>query len=127
LEEGEKDPAKAIEEFEKSNAKFQHLDHKVASTKVWVGGLVQHIQLMAHGDGIMTFPLPIDNLATLLVGQPFSFSLIMCPICTFFFACTTTLLLQHVDHLPPFFLKHIHGDQDVLVPNARKCYEWIME
>jgi hypothetical protein len=49
------------------------MDHKVANIKVWVGGLVQHIQLMAHGDGIMTFPLPIDNLATLHVGQPCHF------------------------------------------------------
>jgi hypothetical protein len=61
MEEGEKDLTQAIEEFEKSNVKFQHLDHKVVSIKMWVGGLVQHIQLMAHGDGIMTFPLPIDN------------------------------------------------------------------
>jgi len=41
VEEEEKDLAKAIEEFEKSNVELQHLDHKVASTKVWVGGLVQ--------------------------------------------------------------------------------------
>jgi hypothetical protein len=50
VEKGKKDLVEVVEEFEKSNVELQHLDHKVANTKVWVRDLVQQIQLMVHGD-----------------------------------------------------------------------------
>jgi hypothetical protein len=72
------------EEFQKSSVKLQWLDHRMTSSKMWVDGLLQQIQLMANGSGITNLPLPIDNPCKLPTWQTSIVSMTNCPICTLF-------------------------------------------
>jgi hypothetical protein len=62
---------------------------------MWVGGLLQQIQLMANGSGITSLPLPIDNPRKLPTRQPFLVSMTDCPIWTLFYVCNNVVVASY--------------------------------
>jgi hypothetical protein len=61
VDEGEKELVDVSRRFQNSKLQLQTLDKKLGINKVWIDGLVHQTQLMTHGSGVFTFPLPIEN------------------------------------------------------------------
>jgi hypothetical protein len=64
----------------------------MSGSKVWIDGLVHRIQLMAHGNGIINTPLPIENLMNMLAWQSGNFWVTPCLIYGLFYACNNILV-----------------------------------
>jgi hypothetical protein len=63
------------------------LDQKLGNNKVWINVLVHQIQLMTHGSGVFTSPLPIENLFGPFEKDSQLVLVTNCPICGFYYAC----------------------------------------
>jgi hypothetical protein len=87
MDEGEKELANVSRRFQHSKLKLWTLDQKLGNNKVWIDGLVHQIQLMTHGSGVFTFPLPIENLLELLEGDSQLVFVTNCPISGFYYVC----------------------------------------
>jgi hypothetical protein len=92
VEEGEVELEATTKEFQKFKKDLQFLTHRVSSSKVWIDGLVHQIQLMAHRNGIINTPLPIENPKNMLVAQFGNFWVTPCPIYGLFYACNNILV-----------------------------------
>jgi hypothetical protein len=87
MDEGKKELANVLGRFQHSKLQVQTLDKKLGNCKVWINVLVHKIQLMTHGNGVFTSPLPIENPLEPLEGDSQLVLVTNCPICGFYYAC----------------------------------------
>ncbi len=92
VEKGKVELEATTKEFQRFEKDLQLLTHRMSGSKVWIDGLVHQIQLMAHGNGIINAPLPIENLMNMLGGQFGNFWVTPCLICGLFYACNNILV-----------------------------------
>jgi hypothetical protein len=68
------------------------LDQKLGNNKVWINGLVHQIQLMTHGNGVFTSPLPIENPLETPKGDSQLVFVTNCPIYGFYYPCKNIVI-----------------------------------